>query len=78
MTREIDLHGMTAAEGKRALLACIRSCPAAVTELTVIHGSHSGNALQQMVRRNFSHLRLERKLIGLNDGVTVFLLKPKP
>ena len=73
-TITIDLHGMTAAEAMSALLKMLKSCPADTEEIEVIHGCHSGQTLLNMVR-SFSHPKISRKILGLNNGMTAFVLK---
>ncbi len=73
-TISIDLHGMTVSEAKSELLKCLKSCPPSVSELEVIHGCHRGQEILKMVR-NFSHPRVQRKILGLNNGATIFVLK---
>lgn len=73
-TVSVDLHGMTVEGARRHLLQTLKSCPKNVSELEVIHGCHSGQALLNMVR-SFSHPKIERKILGMNNGVTVFILK---
>ena len=74
-SRTIDLHGMTVAEARRAMLALLKSCPASVREIEVIHGSHSGQALLRYVRVELQPPRISRKILGLNNGVTILELK---
>jgi hypothetical protein len=70
----VDLHGMTADEGKSSLLRLLKSCPADTEQIEVIHGCHRGTVLLDMVR-SLKHPRIDRKILGLNNGVTVILLK---
>lgn len=74
MKREIDLHQMSVIEAKRHLKTTINSLAREVDELDVIHGCHSGTALQVYVRKQFNHKRIEKKIIGMNQGVTTFML----
>lgn len=73
-TISIDLHGMTAAEAKALLLRELKSCPKNVAEIEVVHGFNGGQALLKMFR-GLSHPKIERKILGLNNGVTVLILK---
>lgn len=75
-TPSIDLHGMTVTEARRALKEELSRMPKTARELEVIHGSNSGIKLLTLVRKEFSHPRLERKIVTLNQGMTIFLLKP--
>lgn len=70
----IDLHGLTKEEAKKKLCSVLSSLPGDVGELTVIHGYHSGTALQGMIR-SFRHPKVERKILSLNQGETVFVIK---
>lgn len=71
---EIDLHGETVDSGRQKLQNILKTLPKYTRELVVIHGYHRGNALQNMVR-NFKHCNVERKILGLNQGETIFLIK---
>lgn len=70
----VDLHGLTREQARERLLYTMRSLPRDVRELTVIHGYRGGTALRDMVRR-FSHPKIERKILGLNQGETIFIIK---
>lgn len=71
---EIDLHNETRDSGKRRLTAKLNSLPKGTDELVVIHGYHSGTVLRDMVR-SFKHPKVERKILGMNQGETIFLIK---
>ena len=71
---EIDLHGMTAAGAKAALDAYLKTVPTGAT-VSVIHGSNNGTVLQRLVRSSYKNKRIERKIIGLNQGETDFIIK---
>ena len=43
----IDLHGLSVAEARAKLKQVLEHCPKTVTEVEVIHGYHSGQALQK-------------------------------
>ncbi len=74
---EVDIHGMTVAEAKKALEQFLSTVPAGVMEVTVIHGCHMGNSLQKMVRTQLSHKRIARKILSMNNGITVLELIPR-
>lgn len=74
-TLTIDLHGKTVAEAKAELMRVIKTCPKHIKEIDVIHGYTKGQALQNLVRREFSHPRIERKIITMNNGSTTLILK---
>lgn len=70
----VDIHGETKESGRKLLENKLKSLSGDTRELVVIHGYHSGNTLQQMVR-SFKHYKVERKILGLNQGETIFLIK---
>jgi len=74
---ELNLHGYTAAEAKKKLDDALKTLPKDVGELTVIHGYRGGTALRDMVRR-YKHPKVERKMLGLNQGSTVFVVTYSP
>ncbi len=76
MTHEIDIHGMTKAQAKRHLERYLSDAPPEVGELTVIHG-YSSPTLRDMVRKELKHYRIQRRILSLNDGITILLLQPK-
>ena len=74
-TMTVDLHTMSAAEGKKWLTDKVTGAPKGVREIEVIHGYRGGTALQNMVRKAFRHPRVERKILGMNPGTTILILK---
>lgn len=70
----IDIHGETRQSGRKLLENKLKSLPKDTREIVVIHGYHQGKTLQQMVR-SFKHPMVERKILGLNQGETIFLIK---
>ena len=71
----VDLHTMTTAEAKKWLAAKVSGAPKEVKEIEVVHGYRGGTALRDMVRKSFHHPRIERKILGMNQGSTIFILK---
>lgn len=76
-TYTVDLHGMTVSETKKELAKFLTQCPKDTKSVSVVHGYSNGNALQTFIRKSFSHPRLERKIVGLNQGETELILKSK-
>lgn len=75
LTIEADIHGMRCEEARRQLeLLCSRA-PRDITEIVVIHGCHGGTALLDMVRNSFSHPRVQRKYLSMNNGQTTLVLR---
>ena len=70
----VDLHAMTVTQAQAHLTARIDRLPSKIKEVVVIHGYNGGTALQKMVRKDFKHPRVKRKILSLNPGVTSFLL----
>lgn len=71
----VDLHGLSVAEARAKLKQVLEQCPKTVTEVEVIHGYHSGQALQKLVRQDFKHSRIASKSFGLQNGITNYILK---
>lgn len=74
-TLTVDLHGMTVTEARSELMRVLKGCPKHIREIDVIHGYTQGQALQNLVRREFSHPKIERKILTMNNGSTTFILK---
>ena len=72
---EADIHGMTVMEAKKALTDLLTKCDKATKEIDVIHGCHGGTALLNLVRKEFKHPRLVKRILSLNNGVTTLVIK---
>lgn len=72
----IDLHGFTVNGAKDMLNLKLKNLPKDTREVVVIHGFHQGTALREMVR-SYNNPIIERKYLGLNQGETVFMIKPR-
>ncbi|MBQ3887334.1 MAG: Smr/MutS family protein [Acutalibacteraceae bacterium] len=70
----IDLHGHTTESAKKALDTALKTLSAEVHEVEVVHGYHQGTALRDMVRR-YKHPKIARKILGMNQGTTIFIIK---
>lgn len=75
LTIEADIHGMRCEEAKRQLELLLKRAPAEITEIIVIHGCHSGTALQNMVRQQLKSPRILQKRLSMNNGQTTLVLK---
>lgn len=71
---EIDLHGLNYNQAKEKLTKTLNSLPEDTGELTVVHGYKGGTVLRELVRK-FKHPKIERKVLGLNQGSTIFIIK---
>lgn len=75
MVNEIDIHGMLVVEAKSAIDMFINRLPKGIHEITIIHGYRAGSALQTYVRKQYSHKRCKRKMVSMNPGETILILK---
>ena len=73
---ETDLHDLNLKQAREKLNKTLDNLPDDVGELTVIHGYRSGTALRDMVRK-YKHPRIERKILGMNQGTTIFKIKKR-
>ena len=71
---QIDLHGQTIESARKILTNRLKALPSDVREVVVVHGYHRGASLQNMVRC-YKHPKIERKILGLNQGSTIFIIK---
>lgn len=76
MIVEIDIHGLTEQMAIKELERFIVSCDKSVSEIVVIHGYHSGNALKDMVRNSnkLRSKRIKRRKLTMNQGETILQL----
>ena len=72
---EVDLHAMTVMEAKSYLQKILKNLSINITEVIVIHGNNRGDKLANMVRKEFKHKRIDRKILSLNGGITILKLK---
>ena len=71
---EINLHDMQEKEAEYFLDKFITSAPTNIKQINVIHGYKKGQVLLKMVRNNFKHPKVKRKVIPFNKGITIFYL----
>lgn len=67
----IDLHDMELLEATYHLEKLFETLPINIKEIVVIHGYHKGQVLLNMVRKDFKHPRIKKKVIPLNRGITL-------
>lgn len=70
----IDLHNMELLEAEYYLNKLFETLPQDILEVVVIHGYRKGHILLDMVRKDFKHPRIKKKVIPFNKGITLFLL----
>lgn len=71
----LDLHDMQQDEAKFYLEKAIDTAEEKIKEIVVIHGYRQGQIILNMVRKEFRHKKIERKVIPYNKGVTLIYLK---
>ncbi len=71
---KVDLHKMKVWEAALFLNEVVNNAPKCIKGIIVIHGYHNGKALLNMVRKDFDNKRVERKVLGLNQGITSLIL----
>lgn len=71
----IDLHDMQEQEAKFYLEKAIDTAEDKIKEIVVIHGYRQGQVILNMVRHDFTHKRIDRKVIPYNKGITLIYLK---
>lgn len=71
----VDLHDMQEQEARFYLERAIDTAEEKIKEIVVIHGYRGGQVILNMVRKEFNHKRIEKKLIPYNKGVTLIYLK---
>jgi DNA-nicking Smr family endonuclease len=72
--QEIDIHGLTVREAEDELTYFLEYADDDLDELTVVHGYH-GTKLLNMVRNDFRHPRIRQKMVSMNPGITIFILR---
>ncbi len=73
---KIDLHGQTRESAKKLLDSSMKNLSPDVREVEVVHGFHQGTALMELVRK-YKHPKIEKKILGMNQGSTIFIIKNK-
>ena len=70
----VDLHNQTKEDAKINLIYAVEGADSNVKSLVVIHGYHGGTIIKKLVRDEFEHPRIEKK-INLDAGRTIYQLK---
>ncbi len=71
---DLDIHNHTVESARKLITSTLKNLPPDVREINIIHGYHQGTALRDMVRK-YSNSKIERKILGLNQGITTFIIK---
>ena len=62
-------------QAQREMNRLLKTCPKDTDELEVIHGYHNGDRILRYIRFELKNPRISRKILGLNNGVTLIELK---
>lgn len=71
----LDLHDMQEQEARFYLERAIDTAEENIKEIVVIHGYRQGQVILNMVRKEFNHQRIDRKVIPYNKGITLLYLR---
>lgn len=71
----LDLHNMQEDEARFYLERAIDTAEEKIKEIVVIHGYRQGQIILNMVRKEFKHKKIEKKVIPFNKGVTLIYLR---
>ena len=71
-----DLHGKTTYQAKVTIDALLRRASAGTYRLRLVHGFHSGTALRDFIRTEYSHHpKVKRLLLSPDGGTTELVLR---
>ena len=70
-----NLHDMPLIQAQREMNRLLKTCPKDTDEIEVIHGYHNGDRILRYIRFELKNPRISRKILGLNNGVTLIELK---
>ena len=73
----VDLHNMQEDEARFYLEKAIDTAEDKIKEIVVVHGYRKGQTILNMVRKEFRHKKIEKKIIPYNKGITLIYLKKK-
>ncbi|MCI6581996.1 MAG: Smr/MutS family protein [Oscillospiraceae bacterium] len=71
----INLHYMPLIQAQREMNRLLKTCPKDTDEIEVIHGYHNGDRILRYIRFELKNPRISKKILGLNNGVTLIELK---
>ena len=72
----LDLHGKTAYQAQVAVDAALRRAGSGTYRLRLIHGSHGGTALRDMIRETYGrHPKVKRLILSPDGGATELVLR---
>ena len=62
-------------QAQREMNRILKTCPKDTDEIEVIHGYHNGDRILRYIRFELKNPRISKKILGLNNGVTLIELK---
>ena len=72
----LDLHGKNTYQAKVAIDAQLRRAGTGAYRVRLIHGSHSGTALRELIRTEYAHHpKVKRLILSADGGATVLVLR---
>lgn len=72
----LDLHGRNTYQAKISIDAALRRAGGGTYRLRLIHGYHSGTALRDFIRAEYSrHPKVKRLLLSPDGGATELVLR---
>ena len=73
----VDLHNMEENEAKFFLEMAIDTAEPKIKEIVVIHGYRQGQVILNMVRKEFNHKRIDKKIIPFNKRNDINFIKER-
>ena len=72
----VDLHGKNTYQAKVAIDALLRRAGAGTYRIRLIHGSHGGTALRDLIRTEYAHHpKVKRLILSPDGGATELVLR---
>lgn len=71
--KTLDLHRMTKEEARAALVLELERVDLDIKCLVIVHGYHGGTVIKNLVRKEFKHKNVSKK-VELDAARTIFLL----
>ncbi len=72
---KIDIHGLDVSTAKHKLENYLLNISPNIKEVVVIHGYRNGDNLRKMVRYSLKSPKIERKIVSMNKGETILIIK---
>ena len=72
--KKLDLHGLTKEEARFELYRFMQFVDTTTRAVLIVHGYHNGTVLKTLVRKEFEHPLISKK-IAVDSSQTLFVLK---